>query len=82
MSTKIIYKIILVSAVFIVFSCVKAKDLKNEQPIPKAISDYNEPFRPQFHFSPQEKWKNDPNGLVYYKGVYHLLELSSFKQTI
>lgn len=33
---------------------------------------YKEPFRPQFHFSPKEKWMNDPNGLVFYKGVYHL----------
>lgn len=33
---------------------------------------YNEQFRPQFHFSPKEKWINDPNGLVYYKGEYHL----------
>jgi fructan beta-fructosidase len=34
--------------------------------------DYQEPFRPQFHFSPKEKWMNDPNGLVYNKGIYHL----------
>ncbi len=33
---------------------------------------YQEPFRPQFHFTPAEKWMNDPNGLVYYQGVYHL----------
>ncbi len=33
---------------------------------------YQEPFRPQFHFSPQEKWMNDPNGLVYNNGIYHL----------
>src|SRR5690606_12691825 len=33
---------------------------------------YNEPYRPQWHFSPKEKWMNDPNGLVYNKGVYHL----------
>jgi fructan beta-fructosidase len=33
---------------------------------------YNEQFRPQFHFSPKEKWMNDPNGMVYYKGEYHL----------
>jgi fructan beta-fructosidase len=31
-----------------------------------------EPFRPQFHFSPARNWMNDPNGLVYYKGEYHL----------
>ena len=33
---------------------------------------YTEPYRPQIHFSPKEKWMNDPNGMVYYKGVYHL----------
>lgn len=31
-----------------------------------------EEHRPQFHFSPKEHWMNDPNGMVYYKGVYHL----------
>lgn len=37
------------------------------------MSDYyREPYRPQFHFSPEEKWMNDPNGMVYHKGVYHL----------
>lgn len=33
---------------------------------------YNETFRPQFHFTPESKWMNDPNGLVYYNGKYHL----------
>ncbi|MFT4060753.1 MAG: glycoside hydrolase family 32 protein [Edaphocola sp.] len=33
---------------------------------------YNEPFRNQFHFSPKYHWMNDPNGLVYHKGKYHL----------
>lgn len=32
----------------------------------------NDPHRPQIHFTPMEHWMNDPNGLVYYKGVYHL----------
>jgi len=33
---------------------------------------YNEKYRPQFHFTPKRNWTNDPNGLVYYKGEYHL----------
>ncbi len=33
---------------------------------------YTEPYRPKIHFSPKEKWMNDPNGMVFYNGVYHL----------
>ncbi len=33
---------------------------------------YGERYRPQFHFSPQMNWTNDPCGLVYAFGKYHL----------
>ncbi len=33
---------------------------------------YNEPYRPQFHFTPARNWMNDPNGPIYYEGEYHL----------
>lgn len=33
---------------------------------------YTESYRPQFHFSAKKNWLNDPNGLVYYDGVYHM----------
>jgi len=33
---------------------------------------YTEKYRPQFHFSSRTGWINDPNGLVYYCGLWHL----------
>jgi fructan beta-fructosidase len=46
--------------------CILAVNKANTQAV------YNEQYRPQIHFSPKEHWINDPNGMVYYKGVYHL----------
>ena len=38
----------------------------------QARTTNTEKHRPQFHFSPAEHWMNDPNGMVYYEGEYHL----------
>ena len=37
-----------------------------------AVETYHEDYRPQFHFTPKTGWTNDPNGLLWYKGEYHL----------
>lgn len=33
---------------------------------------YQERYRPTTHFSPSRGWNNDPNGLVFYEGKYHM----------
>ena len=51
-------------------------DPKQEQPStptePTQQSSYNEQYRPQVHFTPAKNWINDPNGMVYADGTYHL----------
>ncbi|WP_219834551.1 glycoside hydrolase family 32 protein [Paenibacillus sp. R14(2021)] len=34
--------------------------------------DAKQKFRPDYHFTPQSHWMNDPNGMVFFKGEYHL----------
>jgi len=38
----------------------------------KPVKIFDEIYRPQFHFTPEKNWLSDPNGLVYYKGEYHM----------
>jgi fructan beta-fructosidase len=40
--------------------------------IPAQEPMYREKQRPQFHFSSRRGWNNDPNGLVYFHGEFHL----------
>ena len=35
-------------------------------------SDYREKNRPQIHYTPAKNWINDPNGMVYADGIWHL----------
>lgn len=49
------------------YACVEVKSDYTENQ-----SKFNEKYRPQFHFTPPSQWMNDPNGMVYYEGEYHL----------
>jgi fructan beta-fructosidase len=46
--------------------------LKFSDQMPGGKTFLNEKYRPQFHFTPDVGWMNDPNGMVYYDGEYHL----------
>jgi len=52
--------------IFIVAACSNPKGVITGQTI------YNEPHRPQIHFTPKKAWMNDPNGMVFYNNQYHL----------
>ncbi len=57
--------------------CLFISCKNNEKPVSTVKEEmtaatYKEAYRPQFHFSPPQNWMNDPNGLVYHQGIYHL----------
>jgi fructan beta-fructosidase len=62
MSFKTNISILSILTLGMLVTCTRSHQESNEQ----------EPHRPQFHFTPAANWMNDPNGMVYYQGEYHL----------
>lgn len=46
--------------------------IRQDDAAPAASELYREKHRPQFHFTSRRGWLNDPNGLVFCDGEYHL----------
>ena len=59
---------IFVSLTLLFFACQPTTEPVAEE----APTDMLEQYRPIYHFTPPENWMNDPNGMVYYEGEYHL----------
>ncbi|MBK9257890.1 MAG: glycoside hydrolase family 32 protein [Saprospiraceae bacterium] len=68
---KIHHFIILIAILLIQNSC-RDKDITNYGCEFKDSAFSLEEHRPQYHFTPESNWMNDPNGMVYHNGEYHL----------
>ncbi|CAN5866213.1 glycoside hydrolase family 32 protein [soil metagenome] len=68
-------KYLLLMVCTLLYSCSPSPQ-GGEQTVPEGgqptAGTFDEPHRPQFHFTPPAKWMNDPNGMVYHNGEYHL----------
>jgi fructan beta-fructosidase len=63
MKIRILLK--LLSLICFVFACKQSDEI--------VFKDSNgEKFRPEYHFTPEKAWMNDPNGMFYLDGEYHL----------
>jgi sucrose-6-phosphate hydrolase SacC (GH32 family) len=47
-----------------------SKDRESTDTVSQVMKAHN--YRPFYHYSPAKNWMNDPNGMVYYDGQYHL----------
>ena len=54
------------------FSCKENKAKKKEPEVASTTNQTDEDFRPNFHFTPKANWMNDPDGMFYLNGTYHL----------
>jgi fructan beta-fructosidase len=56
----------------IILGMTACQSEKTEEDTAPEPTTYEEPYRPQLHFSPAENWMNDPNGMFFYEDEYHL----------
>ena len=57
---------------FAIISCVVMQLISKGTTGQTSYLNKDEVYRPQLHYSPKTNWVNDPNGMVYHNGVYHL----------
>ena len=56
----------------LMLSIASCKTEKKTEDVAEVKAQADEDFRPNFHFTPEENWMNDPNGMFYLNGTYHL----------
>ena len=70
MKRRILTPLALLASLLAAGAFTQAEQPKGKPAVAERL--YQETYRPQFHFTPKQNWTNDPNGLVYYQGEYHL----------
>lgn len=59
------------SLILVLGSCKNSSGI-TQKLIDKTITEEEIMYRPNFHFTPQKGWMNDPNGMFFLDGTYHL----------
>ena len=67
---NLIYTIACLLTIFIMTSCRTKTAVQSG--VVTELTVEEEQFRPNFHFTPKNNWMNDPNGMFFLDGVYHL----------
>ncbi|NJM25151.1 MAG: hypothetical protein HC859_06265 [Bacteroidia bacterium] len=68
---KSAFQFILLLSLLAMAAC-KTNNEQTDLPTSNTIAYYGEAYRPQVHFSPEAHWMNDPNGMFFLDGEYHL----------
>ncbi|MFD1095520.1 glycoside hydrolase family 32 protein [Salegentibacter chungangensis] len=67
-------KLFLISIIsgFTLLSCKNKEEEPQQKDVAETKIQQDEDFRPNYHFTPEVNWMNDPNGMFYMNGTYHL----------
>ena len=62
----------ILNKMFFIMTLVAINGCSSTKTNNEKVATNEELYRPNFHFTPKSAWMNDPNGMFFYKGLYHL----------
>ncbi|PKB17595.1 glycoside hydrolase family 32 protein [Flavobacterium sp. 5] len=71
-STKHLPLVFFSSLLFSVIGCKPYSAIDQTNVVSAKATTEEQLYRPNFHFTPKKGWMNDPNGMFYSNGTYHL----------